>query len=150
MERPTSDKILFINSDILIHLMPSKCGILNLGISHKISLNLLQLFFHQAQLHRICLHTPTASHAIFPKYSPDVSWRLVWLRGLWLPICVALWLLALCVVASLRSCHCAALCARALCGRHTRQSRSRAAITDPYPASEEIDRRPLISCCGNR
>ena len=37
MERPTSDKILFINSDILIHLMPSKCGILNLGISHKIS-----------------------------------------------------------------------------------------------------------------
>ena len=37
MERPTSDKILFINSDILIHLMPSKCGILNLGISRKIS-----------------------------------------------------------------------------------------------------------------
>ena len=38
MERPTSDKILFINSDILIHLMPSKCGILNPGISHNISL----------------------------------------------------------------------------------------------------------------
>ena len=37
MERPTSDKILFINSDILIHIMPSKCGILNLGISRKIS-----------------------------------------------------------------------------------------------------------------
>lgn len=133
MERPTSDKILFINSDILIHLMPSKCGILNLGISHKISLNLLRLFFHQAQLHRICLHTPTASHAIFPKYSPDVSWRLVWLRGLWLPICVALWLLALCVVASLRSCHCAALCARTLCGQG-RQSgwrrRRRAGIRD--------------------
>ena len=132
MERPTSDKILFINSDILIHLMPSKCGILNLGISHKISLNLLQLFFHQAQLHRICLHTPTASHAIFPKYSPDVSWRLVWLRGLWLPICVALWLLALCVVASLRSCHCAALCARTLCGqgRQSGWRRRRAGIRD--------------------
>ena len=131
--------------------MPSKCGILNLGISHKISLNLLQLFFHQAQLHRICLHTPTASHAIFPKYSPDVSWRLVWLRGLWLPICVALWLLALCVVASLRSCHCAALCARALCGQG-RQSGWRSggepvSEIGPYPASEEIDRRPLVISC---
>ena len=42
MERPTSDKILFINSDILIHLMPSKCGILNLGISHGISHSFLQ------------------------------------------------------------------------------------------------------------
>ena len=47
MEPPTSDKILFINSDILIHLMPSKCGILNLGISHKIFPTLPRLFLHQ-------------------------------------------------------------------------------------------------------
>ena len=103
-------------------------------------------FFQQANLYPICLYTPTASHAIF--YSPDVSWRLVWLRGLWLPICVALWLLAVCVVASVRSCHCGALCARALCGQG-RQSGRRSG-SRPYPATEEIDRSlPLlliISC----
>ena len=146
MERPTSDKILFINSDILIHLMPSKCGILNPGISHGISHSFLQ----RAQPRNMS-QAPTGS-----QYFPNTLQTYLGVLcgcvvcGWWLPICVALWLLALCVVASLRSCHCAALCARALCGRHTRQSRSRAAITDPYPASEEIDRRPLISCRGNR
>ena len=93
----------------------------------------------------ICLYAPIVSHAMFSKYSPDVSWRLVWLRGLWLPICVALWLLALCVVASVWSCHCGALCVARRADNRGGGGELVSGI-GPYPASEEIDRRPLISC----
>ena len=142
MERPTSDKILFINSDILIHLMPSKCGILNPGISHNISLVPPQ--------HRgLCrAHTSSPYPETYSKYFPNSHiWTtcVVAARFVWPPICVALWLLALCVW--WQPCGRAPACVVGEqtigCGVVHNQK------TEPYPlaASEEIDRSvgPMIS-----
>ena len=96
MERPTSDKILFINSDILIHLMPSKCGILNLGISHKISRSPPRNSPNLAAtiLAPICLSLLSLFTQCFPNTLPTYlgvlcGWVVcgclfVWLCGSWL------------------------------------------------------------------
>ena len=140
MERPTSDKILFINSDILIHLMPSKCGILNLGISHGISHSFLQ----RAQPRNMSQALTGSQY--FPNTLPTYLGVLcgcvvcgcgclfVWLCGSWL--CV--WWHH-CGRAIVVHCVPAPCVARA-------DNRGGGGI-GPYPASEEIDRRPLVISC---
>ena len=145
MERPTSDKILFINSDILIHLMPSKCGILNLGISHRIALNLLDYSSTKRSSTEYISTLLLLLTRYFPNALPTYLGVLcgcvvcgclfVWLCGSWL--CV--WWHH-CGRAIVVHCVPAPCVARA-------DNRGGGGI-GPYPASEEIDRRPLvISCC---
>ena len=98
MERPTSDKILFINSDILIHLMPSKCGILNLGISLKISCSFLLNLADYSRAKRSSTEYVSTILPLLTQYFPNTlptylgvlcGWVVcgclfVWLCGSWL------------------------------------------------------------------
>ena len=123
--------------------MPSKCGILNLGISHKIFPTLPRLFLHQYVSTLLSFLTQC-----FPNTLPTYLGVLcgcvvcgclfVWLCGSWL--CVWWHQCGRAIVVH---------CVPASCVARRADNRGGGELVSgigPYPASEEIDRRPLISC----